>query len=193
MDGWTVPLSPSLALLPSITQPRHEYKCSLLKSRDRVPVNGFMLGLWQQALPLMGSAWLDSIMSPDTLWRGCKLSIRPPPTPISRRCLPLVPRDHLAIIHLAISQPLRTAFHILTPPLVFPVFDLPPKNIDMNIIQAGWNDEQRRSCTYNINQFTVTCAIKENITRLRHILECLCCTSVAFQMRGLSFWKIENW
>lgn len=27
--------------------------------------------------PLMGSAWLDSIMSPDTLWRGCKLSISP--------------------------------------------------------------------------------------------------------------------
>lgn len=29
--------------------------------------------------PLMGSAWLDSIMSRDILWRGCKLSIRPPP------------------------------------------------------------------------------------------------------------------
>jgi len=35
----------------SITQPWHEYKWRLVKSRDWVPVNGFLLGLRQQRTP----------------------------------------------------------------------------------------------------------------------------------------------
>lgn len=45
----------SLSLLSltstSITQSWHEYKWRLVKSRDRVPVKGFLLGLWQQCSP----------------------------------------------------------------------------------------------------------------------------------------------
>lgn len=35
----------------SVTQPQHEYKWRSVKSRDRVPVNGFLLGLRQQCSP----------------------------------------------------------------------------------------------------------------------------------------------
>ncbi len=47
--------SPSLSVSythsSSITQPRHEYKWRPAKSRDWVPVNGFLLGLRQQCSP----------------------------------------------------------------------------------------------------------------------------------------------
>lgn len=91
---WVEPFSnplflPPLHSSPSISQPWHEYKWRLVRSRDRVSVNGFLLSLWQQHT-LMGSAWLDSIMSPDTLWRGCKLSISLPPSPRSSSSLAAV-------------------------------------------------------------------------------------------------------
>lgn len=90
---WVEPFSsPHFSLFhssSSISQPWHEYKWRLVRSGDRVSVNGFLLSLWQQHT-LMGSAWLDSIMSPDTLWRGCKLSISLPPSPRSSSSLAAV-------------------------------------------------------------------------------------------------------
>lgn len=80
--------------------------------------------------PLMGSAWLDSIMSPDTLWRGCKLSIRPlsPPLMLPRLLLLSSPRSPWSSCHHSPCSyspfSLLTAFYILAPPPAF-MFGLP--------------------------------------------------------------------
>lgn len=112
MDGWTM-LTPGPLLLghssSSITQPLHEYKWRPVKSSDWVPVNGFLLGLRQQHSP-NGFSLTGFNHVP---WYPLKrmqivnqTSLLPSCFPISCCCCcrPLIPHDHLAIIHLAYFQ-----------------------------------------------------------------------------------------
>lgn len=92
----------------SISQPWHEYKWRPVKSRDPVPVNGFLLGLRQQHSPngfsLTGFnhvPWYP--LKRMQIVNQTSLST-PPCFPISCCCLRLVPRDHPAIIHLALTS-----------------------------------------------------------------------------------------
>lgn len=125
--------------------------------------------------PLMGSAWLDSIMSPDTLWRGCKLSIRPPSPPLMLARLlllswarsPWSSCHHSPCSYFPFS--LLTAFYILAPTSRFPVksVSICPEDIDMNFIQVEWNNK----CW----EGHVHAKFKENIVCLGYIFQCVCC------------------
>lgn len=94
--------------------------------------------------PLMGSAWLDSIMSPDTLWRGCKFSIRPPPPPSAAvfASFPVIILPSFTLLLLPISS--SYSLHILARPPCFRVrfVSICPEDIDMSRIQVGWNNER---------------------------------------------------
>lgn len=112
--------------------------------------------------PLMGSAWLDSIMSPDTLWRGCKLSIRPLSLhtsyfPIFCCCLHLIPCHHLVIIHLALTSHFPLPYSLLHISLAscFPLCSICREDTDMNFIQVERNEWSGKPCICTIHQFPV--------------------------------------
>lgn len=91
----------------SITQLWHEYKWRPVKSRDRVPVNGFLLGLRQQRSPNGFSLTGFNHVPWYPLKRMQIVNQTAPPSshavPIFSRCLHLVHCDHLTIIHLALT------------------------------------------------------------------------------------------
>lgn len=122
--------------------------------------------------PLMGSAWLDSIMSPDTLWRGCKLSIRP----LSLSLSPPFMLPHLLLLSAPCSL---WSFCHHSPCSYFPFFSscslshikstscfcvwsilIYLKDIDMNCIQEEWKKVSREvhehfSRTNSLTQYTL--------------------------------------
>lgn len=93
-----------------ITQPWHEYKWRLVKSRDRVLVNGFLLGLWQQRSP-NGFSLTGFNHVPWYPLKRMQIVNQTSPSlcsccPVFGCCLYLVPPDHPAIIHLALTPDL---------------------------------------------------------------------------------------
>lgn len=116
--------------------------------------------------PLMGSGWLDSIMSPDTLWRGCKLSIRPLSSPPMLPDLFLLSPPHSlwsSCHHSPCSYfpfSLLRAFYIPTPTRAFMLglsWSASYVHTDMKCAQVDWSNEQRQSLTHVEFKGNMTC------------------------------------
>lgn len=140
MDGWTRPTWVPLSLFlsrsrssSSITQPRHEYKWRPVKSRDRVPVNGFLLGLRQQC----SSNGFSLTGFNHVPWYPLKRMqiVNQTSSPPFCCCLRLVPCDHLAIIHLALTS----HFLFLQPSHISPT-SLLPCSVRLDLPWRYWHE-----------------------------------------------------
>lgn len=135
--------------------------------------------------PLMGSAWLDSIMSPDTLWRGCKLSIRPLSSLHASPSLAAAVFPSFLMIILPSFTLLTSNFtassysplHINSASC-FPVSSasICCGHIDMNFTQVEWHNEHGEGHAYRFHQYIVMCAI----ALLGSVFESCCYISLAF-------------
>lgn len=150
MDGWTRPTWVPLSLFlsrsrssSSITQPQHEYKWRPVKSRDRVPVNGFLLGLRQQCSP-NGFSLTGFNHVP---WYPLKRmqivnQTSSPPSAAVFASFPVIILPSFTLLLLPISS--SYSLHILARPPCFRVrfVSICPEDIDMSRIQVGWNNER---------------------------------------------------